>query len=54
MAFYYIVVLQFHHTPSTTVSPFEALYQFPPLKLLAYVPGIGANMFVNQQLKTRD
>ncbi|KAF5459666.1 hypothetical protein F2P56_019593 [Juglans regia] len=42
-----------YHT-STKISPFEALYGYPPPRLLSYIPGTSAIEAVDQFLKTRE
>lgn len=43
-----------NHHSSTGFTPFEALYGYPPPKLLSYVSGTTANAAVDTQLKSRD
>ncbi|XP_035547375.1 uncharacterized protein LOC118348911 [Juglans regia] len=41
------------HT-STKMTPFEAVYGTPPIRLQAYIPGLTANQSVDQLLQTRE
>ncbi|KAF5449987.1 hypothetical protein F2P56_030375 [Juglans regia] len=36
------------------MTPFEAVYGTPPIRLQAYIPGLTANQFVDQLLQTRE
>jgi hypothetical protein len=40
-----------NHHSSTGLTPFEAIYGYPPFSLLSYIPGTSANMAVDIQLK---
>jgi hypothetical protein len=42
-----------NHHSTTGFTPFEALYGYPPLTLLSYVPGTSANLAVDPQLRDR-
>jgi hypothetical protein len=43
-----------NHHFSTGFTPFEALYGYPPPRLLSYVLGTTANAAVDNQLKSRE
>jgi len=42
-----------NHHSSTGFTPFEALYEYPPPRLLSYVSGTTANAAIGSQLKSR-
>jgi len=42
-----------NHHSSTGLTPFEAVYGYPPPSLLSYVPGTSANLAVDSQLRDR-
>jgi hypothetical protein len=43
-----------NHHSATGMTPFEAVYGYPPPSLISYVPGTTANLAVDAQLKDRN